>query len=151
MRTTTFIVAAIALAIAAHPARSSAQSAKELPCVGYATFERNGSDIQLLGLAVSAVPAGSKITLKCSGSGCPWETKSINVKSAATVALTDMFIDSNLRPGMIIELRVTKPGWIGKLFQYEIRSSGEPKSTDKCISEDGSQIMACLKEGNGQR
>jgi hypothetical protein len=153
MRTATLFRVVVGLAAATVPGRLIAQSTHELPCVGYATFERNGSNTELLGLAVGDVPAGSKVTLSCSGNGCPFDTKTINMKSSAgTVALTDMFLDTNLKPGMLLELRVTKPGFIGKMFQYEVRASDNPKSTTRCISEDGSKIMACLKEtGKEQR
>jgi hypothetical protein len=147
MRTAILFRVAVVFAAAAIPNHLIAQATKELPCVGYATFDRNGSTTELIGLGVGDVPAGSKVTLACAGNGCPFETKTFNMKSAAgTLGLTDMFLDKNLKPGMLLELRVTKPGWIGKSFQYEIRASDDPKSTTKCISEDGSKIMACLKK-----
>ena len=152
MRTATLFTLAIAASLAAVPSWVNAQGA-ELPCVGYATFERAGSLTQLIGLAVGDVPAGSKVTMSCSGSGCPFTTKTFNMKNdVKTLALTDMFRDPNLTPGTILELRVTKPGWIGKSFQYEIRSSGDPKTTTQCVSEDGSKTMVCQKEsGKSQR
>lgn len=152
MRNAALFTLAIAAGLMAVPGRVSAQ-AKELPCVGYATFERSGSITQLIGLAVGDVPAGTKVTLSCLGDGCPFSTKNFNMKNdVKTLALTDMFTDPNLRPGMVLELRATKPGWIGKVFQYEIRSSGDPKTTKQCVSEDGLKTMVCLKEsGKTQR
>lgn len=145
MRTATLVTLAIVAGLTAMPGRVSAQ-AKELPCSGYATFERNGSITQLIGLAVGDIPAGSKVTLNCTGEGCPFRAKDFNMKNDVKIlALTDMFNDPNLKPGMVLELRVTKPGWIGKSFQYEIRSSGDPKTTEKCVSEDGSKTMVCQK------
>jgi hypothetical protein len=152
MRTITLVSLAIVAGLAAAPARVSAQ-AKELPCTGYATFERNGSITQLIGLAVGDIPSGSKVTLNCTGAGCPFRAKDFNMKNdVKMLALTDMFTDPNLRPGMVLELRITKPGWIGKSFQYEIRSSDDPKATEKCVSEDGSNTVVCQKEsGTTQR
>ena len=146
MRTATLLTLAIAATLAAVPSRIDAQ-ASELPCVGYATFERSGSLTQLIGLAVGDVPAGSKVTLTCSGSDCPFGTKAFTMDTnVKTLALTDMFRDPNLKPGTVIELRVSKPGWIGKSFRYEIKSSGDPKATTQCVSEDGSKTMVCQKE-----
>lgn len=152
MRTATLFTLAIAASFAAVPSRISAQGV-ELPCVGYATFERSGSITQLIGLAIGDVPAGSKVTMNCSGTDCPFSTKTFNMKNdVKTLALTDMFRDPNLKPGMVLELRVTKPGWIGKSFQYEIRSSDDPKATTQCVSEDGSKTIVCQKEsGKAQR
>jgi hypothetical protein len=150
MRTTALVTLAIVAGLAALPGRVTAQ-AKELPCNGYATFERNGPVTQLIGLAVGDIPAGSKVVLNCTGFGCPFRAKEFNMKNEVKVlALTDMFTDPNLKPGMILELLVTKPGWIGKSFQYEIRSSEDPKTTEKCVSEDGSKTVVCLK-GSSQR
>jgi hypothetical protein len=152
MRTAALFTLAIAAGLIALPGRANAQE-KELPCLGFATFERSGSATQLIGLALGNVPAGAKVTLNCSGNGCPFNNHTFNIKDDVnTLALTDMFNDPNLQPGMLLELRVTKPGWIGKVFQYEIRSVGDPKVTTQCVSEDGSKTMACLKEsGKTQR
>jgi hypothetical protein len=145
MRTTALFTFAIVAGLTALPGRVSAQ-AKELPCSGYATFERNGSITQLIGLAVGDIPAGSRVTLNCTGAGCPFRAKDFNMKNDVKIlALTDMFSDPNLEPGMVLELLVTKPGWIGKSFQYEIRSSNDPKVTEKCVSEDGSKTVVCQK------
>lgn len=139
-------IAAASFAIA--PNGVGAQSkADELPCVGYATFERDGPNTQLLGLAIGDVPGGAKVTMTCTGGECPFSTKSFSMQNdVKTLALTDMFRDPNLKPGIILELRVTKPGWIGKVFQYEIRSSADPRSTTQCLSADGSKTLACLKQ-----
>lgn len=152
MRTTALITLAVAAGLAAVPNRVRAQDARELPCVGYATFERNGSNTELIGLALGDIPGGSKVTMTCTGNGCPFSTKSFNMKSdVKTLGLTDIFLDPNLKPGMVLELRVTKPGWIGKSFQYEIRSADDPLSTTKCVSEDGSKTVACLKKAGASR
>lgn len=152
MRAAALFTVAIVAGLTALPGRVNAQ-AKELPCVGYATFERSGSVTQLIGLALGDVPAGSKVALTCSGNGCPFTNHTFNMKNdVKTLALTDMFNDPNLQPGMVLELRVTKPGWVGKHFQYEIRSVGDPKVTMECVSEDGSKTMVCQKEaGKSQR
>ena len=147
MRTALFLTAAIACGLTAAPQRTLAQDTNELPCVSYATFERKGANTELIGLALGDVPSGSKVTMTCAGNGCPFSSKSFNVKGAIkTMGLADVFLDPKLKPGMVIELRVTKPGWIGKAFQYEIRAADDPLSTTKCISEDGSQTVACLRK-----
>ena len=152
MRTAALIAVALAAGLVAVPASVGAQNANELPCVGYATFDRKGANTELIGLALGDVPAGSKVTMTCGGNGCPFSVKTFNVKNdVKTFGLADVFLDSNLKPGMVLELRVTKPGWIGKAFQYEIRSADDPLSTTKCLSEDGSKTVACLKKNGQQR
>ena len=145
MRNTILVTLAIVAGLAASPRGVSAQ-AKELPCQAYATFDKSGSITELIGLALGDIPSGSKVKLSCAGSGCPFSAKEFTMKNdVKTLALTDMFRDPNLKPGMVLEMRVTKPGWIGKSFQYEIRAAGDPKVTEKCVSEDGSTTMVCEK------
>lgn len=151
MRTVAFLIIATAAAVAALPGSARAQSSPaEIPCVGYATFERNGSDTELIGLAIGDVPAGAKVTMSCTGVSCPFSTKTFTMHNPVkTLALTDMFRDPIFKPGTVLELRVTKAGWIGKVFQYEIRSSEDPLSKTQCLSEDGSKTLVCSK-GTGQ-
>ena len=145
MRSSTVLILALATSFVAVPAVSSAQ-ATELPCVGFATFERDGPNMQLIGLAVGDIPAGAKVTLACEGGSCPFAEKEFNLRSdVKTLALTDMFAEPTFKPGTKLEIRVTKKGWVGKMFQYEIRSSGEPKSSTQCLSPDNDQPVACSK------
>lgn len=142
------------LAVAASLVTSSPLAAQgsELPCVGYATFERKGSNTELIGLAVGDVPAGSKVSLSCEGTACPFTSKSFTMKNdVKTLALTDMFADPNFKPGTVIQIQITKPGWIGKSFRYEIMSSADPRATTECLAADGSKTVVCtLKEGSGR-
>ena len=139
------VLAAAALALI--PARALAQNAAELPCVGYATFEKNGTNSDLIGLALGDVPAGAKVVLACSGPSCPFSTKTFKTSSdVKTLALTDMFSDPTLKPGTILEIRVTKPGWIGKVFQYEVLPAGQSKNSTQCITPDGAKTIICVKD-----
>lgn len=146
MRTLRYLIIAAAASLAMVPARAIAQSSgDELPCVGYGTFEKNGSNAEMLGLAVGDVPAGSKVTLSCRGNSCTFDTKSFTMKNdVKTLALTDMFRDTSIKPGTTIEIRVTKEGWVGKSFQYEVLSSGDYKETTKCIA--GDKLVMCQKK-----
>ena len=149
MRISTFrgVLAVAFLAAASLPA--TAQNPAELPCVGYATFEKNGQNSDIIGLAVGDIPAGAKIVLTCSGSSCPFSSKTFKVSSdVKTLALTDMFIDPTLKPGTLLEIRVTKPGWIGKVFQYEVLPAGQSKQSTQCISADGDKTIVCVKDAS---
>ena len=146
MRTSLPFFFAVATSLAA-PAALAAQ-ASELPCASYATFERKGSSTELIGLALGDLPAGSKVSMTCSGADCSFASRSLTMKNdVKTLGLTDMFEDTNFQPGTILEIQVTKPGWIGKAFRYEIMSSADPRATTECLTPDGSKTVACrLKE-----
>jgi hypothetical protein len=147
MRRSSFAGALAVAFLASVPYVAAAQQAAELPCVGYATFEKNGQNTDLIGLAVSDLPAGAKVVLTCKGPSCPFSTRTFKMSSDAKVlALTDMFTDPTLKPGTLLEIRVTKPDWIGKVFQYEVLPAGESKSSTQCITSDGSKTVVCVRD-----
>jgi hypothetical protein len=150
MRTSLPFFFAVATSLAA-PSALAAQ-ASELPCVSYATFERKGSNTELIGLAIGDLPAGSKVSMACSGADCSFASRSLTIKNdVKTLGITDMIDDPNFKPGTILQIQVTKPGWIGKSFKYEIMSSEDPRATTECLAADGSKTVACrLKEASGR-
>lgn len=150
MRTSLPLFLAATASLAGAP--TLAAQASELPCVSYATFERNGPNTELIGLAIVDLPAGSKVSLTCTGSACSFGSRSLTMKNEVkTLGITDMFGDTNFNPGTILQIQVTKPGWIGKSFRYEIMSSEDPRATTECLAADGSRTVACrLKVGSGR-
>jgi hypothetical protein len=148
----TFLPVFLAVAASLGAAPTLAAQASELPCASYATFERKGSNTELIGLAIGDLPAGSKVSIICSGSECPFASKSLTMKNnVKTLGLTDMFANPNFKPGTILEIQVTKSGWIGKSFKYEIMSSADPRATTECLSADGSKTVVCTLKGSSAR
>lgn len=110
----------------------------------YATFEKNGENQELIGLAVGDIIPGSKITLNCSGPSCQFESKTINITSVVKMlALTDLFVDTSLKPGTKIEVRVAPPRGTGRVVQYEIRPQGDPAKTTLCLPPGAANPVSC--------
>lgn len=143
MRTSPLFALGLAVSLVTVPHRIAAQRGQNQSSV-YATFERSGSNTELLGLAVGDLTPGYKITLSCSGPSCAFETKTINISSNVKVlALTDMFVDTNLKPGTVVEVRVLRPGSTGKVYLYETRISDNPKMTLQCLPPGAAAPVAC--------
>lgn len=143
MRTSTLIVSAVAAALIVVPDPILAQTG-EVKSQVYATFERNGAFHELIGLAVGDVPAGAKVTISCWGPSCPFNAKVLNMSGSAKIlGITDMFVDTNFKPGTAIEVRITKAGFVGKAYRYEIESSAEPKVVRQCVPPDGTTPVTC--------
>lgn len=143
MRTSTFLLLPVAAALIGASTIASAQ-VPEIKSAVYATFEQRGAMTELIGLAVGNIPAGTKVTLSCSGPSCPFGSKVINLdKPVATLAITDMFLDPKFKPGTTIEIRVTKPGLVGKVFQYETQASSEPRMVAQCLPPGSAKAVAC--------
>ena len=141
MRSSICFILVIA-AFLACPATVSAQ-----PKIGssvYATFERSGANTELIGLAVGDIAPGTKVIINCSGTSCPFSSKTITVQETIKMlAITDMFIDTTFKAGTTIEIRVAKAGTIGISFSYETQSSADPKVTKQCLAPDNSKAVAC--------
>ncbi|HXV16434.1 MAG TPA: hypothetical protein VD758_06620 [Gemmatimonadaceae bacterium] len=141
MRSSICFILAIA-ALLAFPETISAQ-----PKIGssvYATFERSGANTELIGLAVGDIAPGTKVTINCSGTSCPFSSKTITVQETIKMlAITDMFVETTFKAGTTIEIRVAKPGTIGISFSYETQSSADPKVVKQCLAADNSKAVAC--------
>jgi hypothetical protein len=79
-------------------------------------------------LTVTGAPVGAVIRISCKSKkkGCPFKTKVLKTKSAAPTALASLFKKRKLRPGTVLEIRITAPGFIGRLFRFTIRKSKPP-------------------------
>ena len=69
---------------------------------------------------------GAKLSVRCKGEGCPFKRKSVKLRDGGA-NLTKRFKSKRLRPGAVVELRVTAPGAIGKVQRFTIRKRKEPK------------------------
>jgi hypothetical protein len=98
----------------------------------------------VLKLVVKNAPAPASIRVVCSGKkkGCPFKTKTVGPKSADTV-LTKLFKNARLRPGAVIEVRVTRPGMVGKIFRFTIRKKKAPASQTLCLAPGAKTPAAC--------
>ena len=143
MRTSAFLLLPVAAALIGATTTANAQ-APEIKSVVYATFEHKGAMTELIGLAVGNIPAGTKVTLSCSGPSCPFASKVINLdRPVGTLAITDMFLDTRFKPGTTIEVRVTKAGLVGRVFHYETQASSEPRMVAQCLPPGSSKAIAC--------
>ena len=120
--------------------------ARQIESDVYATFERSGGDMQLIGLAAGDLLPGTKVTINCTGTSCPFSSRTLSVTSNVKVlAMTDMFVDPTFKPGTTLEIRITRPNSIGRVFQYQIGSSAEPKVIKLCLPPGGPEPVSCAR------
>jgi hypothetical protein len=95
-------------------------------------------------LVVKGAPAPASIRVACSGKkkGCPFKKKTLAPKGADTV-LTKLFAKARLKPGAVLEIRVTQPGSIGKVFRFTIRKMKAPKTQTLCLAPGAKAPSAC--------
>jgi len=103
------------------------------------------SGVKLKLLEVLQTPAGSSITLRCRGHGCP-------IKSSRRVAVSSngearpvrfRAVKRLLRFGVTLEILVSKAGQIGKYTRLAIRRGKLPERVDMCLDPAGRKPLVC--------
>lgn len=90
-------------------------------------------------LAVTGLPSIATLQLRCSGSGCPFQVRTLKtVRAKATAAA--LLAQRRLRPGAVVEVRLTAPGYVGKASRYAIRARRVPLRRDYCLTP-GSSVL----------
>jgi Putative metal-binding motif/RTX calcium-binding nonapeptide repeat (4 copies) len=87
----------------------------------------DGDRTRVLRLRVRKAPAGTKVTVKCTGRGCPFARKTRSSARGGVVVLTGLF-GRALRPGAVIEIRITARGFKPKTVSYTIRRGKIPRA-----------------------
>lgn len=86
-------------------------------------------------LTVRGAPIGAAVFVTCAGRhvGCPFKRRTRAVRSPAALALGALFAKARLRPGAVIELRVTQAGMIGNVTRFAVRAGKPPARTTLCL------------------
>jgi hypothetical protein len=85
------------------------------------------SETVLTRAVVNDVPVGATVIVRCRGGGCPFKSKTIRHRHGQ-VKLTRAFRHRRLRPGTVVEVRITAPGRIGKVSRLIIRRAKAPRA-----------------------
>jgi hypothetical protein len=89
---------------------------------------RRGVDVLRLGVQA---PPGSRVSIHCRGRGCGTR---VQVRAARTpTPVRFRALEHRMRPGVVIEIRITAPGRIGKFTRIRLRRSGPPSRVDLCL------------------
>ena len=99
-----------------------------------------------LRLVTAEAPAGSSVSLSCRGRGCPRkrETRIAPVRGGGGLRLVSFpHFARSLRAGIVLEIRVTKLGQVGKYTRFVIRRNRAPRRTDSCLMPGRSTPKPC--------
>jgi Ca2+-binding RTX toxin-like protein len=108
-----------------------------------ASWKVNKAHAKLRRLNVSKVPAGGKVEVLCAGKGCAFSRKTATVKRGAA-ALTRLFKGRKLKPGAVIEVRVTAPGMTGQVVRFTVRKGKKtPARSTLCLARGAAKPAAC--------
>jgi PKD repeat protein len=105
---------------------------------------KRGTRVRILRVTA---PAGSRITVRCNGRGCPFR-KQVRALPAATGSLDGVSfrfrrLERLLFPGVRVRVYVTKRGAIGKYTKLRFRAGKPPVRTDQCLMPGSSKPASC--------
>ncbi len=101
-----------------------------------------------LGLLSAQAPIGARVQVTCRGAGCPTSSETrIATTSAkrhsATMLIAFRRFQRTLGAGVILEIRVSKAGRIGKYTRFAIRRGKVPQRIDSCLGPAGAKPVTC--------
>jgi len=81
----------------------------------------------VLSLKLLGLKAGSTVRVRCIGKGCPIKTKTRRItKATARLTLTSLFKGKVLRPRMVLEVRISRPGYLARTVRFTVRKGRTP-------------------------
>ncbi len=123
-------------------------------------FERAPFSTLVESLLVERIPVGGVVTLTCRGRSCPFHARNVSLaahlakcrrrrpchrgKAAPLTAVTLAypFGHRRFRPGTVLGVSVTKPGWVGHESRLTIRRKRE-KPAVSCLAPASTRATAC--------
>jgi PKD repeat protein len=99
-----------------------------------------------LSLFTVRAPTDSIVSLTCKGRRCPVKSLRAKVKGrkgASTGTTRIRRLERSLRAGTILQVRVAKPGLVGKYTEIKIRSIALPIRRDRCLLPDSTRPVKC--------
>lgn len=100
-----------------------------------------------LSLLSAQAPAGARVSVTCRGRGCPARSESRVVlasrRRASTFVVQFRRYERGLRAGIVLEIRISKAGEIGKYTRFAIRRHRLPARVDTCLGPAGGRPLVC--------
>src|SRR5206468_11016349 len=102
-------------------------------------------------LRAGAVPAGTRFEVTCLrpfGGRCPFTGTRVKVASSdqSELKLTNLVPRRarKFRPNLVLRVRITKPGMIGRVVEYRIsRLPNRPRRTEACLRPGATNTTPC--------
>ena len=91
-------------------------------------------------LSVRTAPR-ALVRVRCRGASCPWARKAYRTGRRGTLRIRRL--ERLLRARTVIELRITRPGVIGKYTRFRIRAGRAPARTERCLMPGAAKPSAC--------
>jgi cell wall-associated NlpC family hydrolase len=102
------------------------------PVVVHAAWAPSLTATRVRALSVTGVPTAALVVVRCGGGGCRFAVKRVPTRGASKVTLTRAFKGTRLKPGAVIDIRVTTARAGGTLIRYTMRR-GKPPTKQRVV------------------
>jgi hypothetical protein len=111
----------------------------------YAYLTKRGHVVRFRSLRVTSIPAGATLRLTCTGKGCKGKRKySRRFRNArARFDLLKRVKRHRLKKGAVVEIRITAPNMIGRVFRIKALADGDSTDSDRCLRPGARRTTRC--------
>ena len=88
--------------------------------------------------AVISAPQDARIAIRCTGTTCRLANRVLGARPRRV-----RYLERAYAPGSVIEIRVTRPGTIGKYVRITIRAARAPSRSDACLLPGSRKPVSC--------
>ena len=100
-----------------------------------------GKRFLLLRLRVKDVPKGGAVQIRCAGKKCPYKSKrstkrrkgDITIFKNRSASKASKSKDRRFRAKQRVQIRVTAPGFIGKVVKFKLKRGKDPVGKVRCL------------------
>jgi Thrombospondin type 3 repeat len=124
----------------APPPAPRAQPARVGATVSFRSSNR-GRNTVFSSLQVRNIPGGATVVVRCRGKSCPVR-RFVKRRAVGTLSLRQ-FVGKRLRPGTVLDIRVTKSGFVGLVKDITIRAGRTPNVRTLCLPPGSSRASRC--------
>jgi Ca2+-binding RTX toxin-like protein len=104
--------------------------------------KRHPARLRFASLKLNALAKGDRLELRCSGKGCPFKRATLTARSAR-MDLVSRMKRRYLRSGAVLEVRVLRANYNGKVFRLKVTSKPALVQTKLCLAPGASTPTAC--------
>lgn len=98
-----------------------------------------GAGVRLTEFSVRG-PRGAIVSVRCRGRGCPFRRTRRRLRSRRTRIRS---LQRTLRAGLVLDVRVTQRGFVGKYTRLRIRRGRAPARLDRCLVPGARRPRRC--------
>jgi hypothetical protein len=108
------------------------------------SFVSRGRATRIVKLRVVRAPRGSRVEVRCTGGGCPFNRRTLAVTAeGATLNVKRALKLTRLRAGGTLQIRIVRDDAIGKVVRFRFRRGKLPSTERLCLRPGTTQPRRC--------